>query len=129
MSSLQLYAGKIADIFNRRALIIVGSLISLTFLALIPLASNFWQLLGLCLLGGLGGAVSMPAASALTVEEGRKFGMGATTAILFVAMSIGLAIGPLLGGVIIDAVNINSAFYFAAGMVLAGTALFTWFTR
>jgi len=29
-------------------------------------------------MGGLGGAISMPAASALTVEEGRKFGMGST---------------------------------------------------
>ncbi|GAH47718.1 unnamed protein product, partial [marine sediment metagenome] len=74
MALLQVYGGGIADRFNRRALVVSGSVINLIFLALIPLANNFWQLLGLCALGGLGGAVSMPAASALTIEEGRKFG-------------------------------------------------------
>jgi len=70
MSLLQPYGGIIADRFNRRMLIITGSLINLTYLALIPLANNFWQLLVICVLGGLGGAISMPAASALTVVEG-----------------------------------------------------------
>ena len=129
MSVFQPYAGKIADRFNRRALVIVGSLISITFLALIPGTRNFWQLLGLCALGGLGGAISMPAASALLVEEGRRFGMGSTTAIFMMAMSIGMAAGPLLGGVMADFVNINSVFYCAAGVGLIGISLFSWFSR
>lgn len=81
---------------------------------------------GLC---GLGGAISMPAASALTVEEGRKFGMGSTIAIFAMAFSIGMAIRPLLGGVIVDLLNVNSAFYFAARVALLGTSLFSWFTK
>ena len=129
MSLPQLYSGVIADRFNRKALIVLGSFINLTFLALIPLTHNFWQLLGLCALGGVGGAVSMPAASALTVEEGRKFGMGSTIAIVTMAMSIGMAAGPLLSGVIADFVNIDSVFYFGAGIVLVGASLFCWFTR
>ena len=129
MAVLQVYSGSIADRFNRRALVILGSLVNLTYLVLIPLAGNFWQLLGLSTLGGLGGAISLPAASALMVDEGRKFGMGSTIAIITMAMSIGVAAGPLLGGVIDDFVNINSVFYFAAAMGLAGTSLFIWFTK
>ena len=129
MSLLQVYSGNIADKFNRKALVVLGSLVNLTFLALIPSAHNFWQLLGLCILGGLGGAISMPAASALTVEEGRRFGMGSTMAIFAMAFSIGMAIGPLLGGVITDFANINSVFYFGASVGLVGTGLFIWFTR
>lgn len=129
MSLIQLYAGKIADRFNRRALIIVGSLIGLTFLAMVPQAQNFWQLLGLCVLGSLGGAISIPAASALTVEEGRRFGMGSTIAISQMAMSIGMALGPLLGGIILDYLNVSLVFYFGAVIGLAGTGLFIWFTR
>jgi len=129
MSLLQLYGGSIADRFNRRALVVVGSLTNLTYLALIPLGGNFWQLLAICALGGLGGAISMPAASALTVEEGRKFGMGSTIAVFTMAMSIGMAIGPLLSGVIADFVNIDSVFYFGAAMGLVGTTLFIWFTK
>jgi len=129
MALLGIAGGNIADRLNRRALVVLGSLINLTYLALVPLAGNFWQLLGLCTLGGLGGAISLPAASALIVDEGRRFGMGSTIAIFTLAMSIGMAIGPLLGGMLADFVSINSVFYFAAGMGLAGTGLFIWFTR
>jgi len=129
LSLLLPYLGKIADRFNRRIMVILGSTISIVFLALVPLTHSFWQLLGLCILGAFGGAISIAASSALTVDEGRKFGMGFTMAVFTMAMSIGMTIGPLLSGVVADFANINSTFYFAAAVGLAGTSLFTWFTR
>ncbi len=129
MSLFQLYGGHIADRFNRRTLIVIGGLTNLAFLALIPLGSNFWQLLGICALGSLGGAVALPAASALAIEEGKRFGMGSTMAMFNMAFSIGMAIGPLLSGVLADVANINSVFYFGASMSLVGAGLFIWFTR
>ena len=129
MSLLQVYGGNIADRFNRRVLIVVGSLTNLTYLALIPLGGNFWQLLGICALGGVGGAIALPAASALTVVEGRRFGMGSTIAVFAMAFSIGMVIGPLVGGVIADFANINLVFYFGAAIGLVGTTLFIWFTK
>jgi len=115
--------------FDRRALVILGNFANLTYLVLIPLCGNFWSLLGMCVFGGFAGAISMPAASALSVGEGRKFGMGATMSIFNAAFSIGMAIGPLISGLIADLANINSVFYFAAAMGLVGTGLFAWFTR
>ncbi len=129
MSLLQIYGGNIADRFNRRVLVIIGGLTNLIYLALIPLGGNFWQLLVICTLGGLGGAISMPAASALIVEEGRKFGMGSTIATFAMSMSIGMAIGPIVAGGIADFININSVFYFGAAIGLIGTTLFIWFTK
>ncbi len=129
MSLLGIYGGRIADRFNRRALVVIGGIVNLTYLALIPLGSDFWQLLGICVIGGIGGAISIPALSALSVEEGRRFGMGSTMAILAVAFSIGMAVGPLLSGLIADLANIDSVFYFGAGMGLLGTILFIWFTK
>jgi len=55
--------------------------------------------------------------------------MGLTIALLAIAFSIGMAIGPLLGGLIADFADINSVFYFAAAIGLAGASLFSWFTR
>jgi len=129
MSLIQLYSGGLADRFNRKILVVLGGIISFSFLATLPLMHNFWQLLGLCIFGAIGGSISMPAASALTVDEGRKFGMGTTMAMFAVAMSIGMAIGPILGGIIADYVGINSVFYLGAVMGLLGTSLFIWFTR
>jgi len=48
---------------------------------------------------------------------------------LFLAMSIGMALGPIISGGIADLLNINSVFYFGAAIGLTGTALFIWFTR
>lgn len=129
MSLVQVYTGNIADRFNRNALVIIGALISISFLALVPLAHSFWQLLGLAALSSFGHALSLPAVLALTVGEGKKFGMGSTIAISQMAMSIGMALGPLLGGVILDYLNISSVFYFAAAVGLVGAGLFIWFTR
>ncbi|MDD4875658.1 MAG: MFS transporter [Dehalococcoidales bacterium] len=129
MTALQTYFGRFADRFNRKALLVIGSLISLVLLALIPFGHNFWQLLLLCGFMGIGRAISIPAASALTVEEGRKFGMGSTMGAFMMAMSIGMALGPIACGLIADIIDINSVFYFAGGMGLLGTIMFIWFTR
>ncbi len=129
MMVLLVFAGRLADRFNRKTLIITGNLIYLITLALIPLARTFWQQLWLCFPRAIAGAVSMPAATALTVEEGRKFGMGSTMSILMMAMGIGMAVGPPLSGVIADLVDINAVFYFGAAVGVIGTGLFVWFTR
>ncbi len=121
--------GILADKFDRRALIISGNVILILSLAMIPMTKNFGQLLAVLLIQGLSAAITMPAASALTVEEGRKFGMGATMGIFMMAMSLGNAIGPIMGGAIADLTNIDSVFYVAAGMAVIGTGLFVWFTR
>jgi predicted MFS family arabinose efflux permease len=50
-------------------------------------------------------------------------------AVITIALSIGMALGPILGGAIVDLVNINAAFYFSASLALAGAGFFVWFTR
>ncbi|MFC1864969.1 MFS transporter [Chloroflexota bacterium] len=121
--------GIIADKFNRRILIIIGSIFFSLLMVAIPLANSFGQLLVVLLIQGLSAAFSMPAATALNVEEGRKFGMGSTMGIFFLAMGVGQAVGPIMSGVIADWLDINSVFYFGAVLGLIGTSLFIWFTR
>jgi MFS family permease len=129
MSLLQTRFGKIADRHDRRALVVCGSLINAAFLLLIPLCGTFWQLLILCTTGALGGSISMPAASAITVDEGRKYGMGSTIGMFTMAMSIGMCAGPILGGGIADALGVSSVFYFGGIMGILGAGVFAWFTR
>ncbi|MFC1964021.1 MFS transporter [Chloroflexota bacterium] len=129
MAFLQVWGGHLADRLSRRGLVILGSMVNVAFMVLIPASHSFWALLGVSVLGGLGGAVSVPAASALMVEEGRRFGMGFAMAIFAMAFSIGMAIGPLLAGVIADVADISTVFYFGALLGLLGTGLFAWFSH
>ncbi len=129
LSVLGVPSGRIADRFSRRALIVIGCLVSVTYLALVPLADNFWNLLALTALGSFGGAIAVPAASAMAVGEGRKYGMGSAIAVFSMALSIGMSLGPILSGAITDFSGISAAFYFGAVVTLVGTALFIWLTR
>ena len=129
LSLLQIVSGRITDRLDRRRLLIVGSLANFALLALIPLTSNFWQLLGLVIIRGIGASITMPAESVLSIEEGRRFGMGSTIAALALASSLGSGIGPILSGIFNDLGGIQSVFYFIGGAGLLGVILFTWYSR
>lgn len=77
----------------------------------------------------LGATVAMTAGSALSVDEGRKFGMGSTLGAITTGMNAGFATGPVLSGIIVDLGEISSAFYFGSFVIFIGTGLFTWLTR
>ena len=44
--------------------------------------------------------------------------MGTAMSLEILGMSIGMGIGPIMGGAVADALNIASVFYFSAGMQL-----------
>jgi multidrug resistance protein len=129
MSLLGIPSGRIADRLSRRFLVVVGCLVSSMFLVAVPLGNTFGLLLALAVLGSVGSAIAIPAASALVVEQGKKYGMGSSIALFSMAFSIGMVVGPVTGGVIADFTGINSAFYFGAVITLVGAGLFTWFSR
>lgn len=121
--------GMLADRFNRRTITIISSILFAAVLAIIPYANGFVPLLLILLVQGLTAAVSMPAATALVVEEGRTYGMGSTMSVFFVAMGVGIATGPIISGGLHDSLGINWVFYFGAVMGLVGAVLFAWFTK
>jgi predicted MFS family arabinose efflux permease len=128
-SLLTMLMGRIADRLNRRLLAIGGCMITSLFLFSLPLGQGFSTLLLIALIGSLGSATTVPAASAMTVQLGRRYGMGSSIALFGMAQSIGMVIGPMASGAVADYAGTNSAFYFGAVLVLMGAALFAWFTR
>lgn len=121
--------GRLADKFGRKKLVAAGNLIDPVCLALMPFMHNFNQLITLCVFGGLGRAICLPAASALVVAEGQKLGMGSSMGVFNMAMSIGEVIGPLLGGLLMDTIGLDSVFFVAGMAGIVGTSLFIWFMQ
>jgi MFS family permease len=128
-SFLQIFTGRIADRFNRRLLLIGGSAFNFLILAVTPLATNFWYLALIMLIRVAGATITMPTLAALTVDEGRKFGMGTASATLATATSMGMALGPILGGAVVDAAGVSTVFVFSAVMGMLGTGTYAWFSR
>lgn len=124
MSLSQGLGGRLADIMDRKLLIILGGLLTALFFLAIPFAGSFIPFLLISALGGIGGALCLPSASALMIEEGRTYGMGSSMSLFNISMSIGIGMGPILGGVVKDAVNLDSVFYMASFLMLIGVFLF-----
>jgi len=121
-SLLQAPFGYVADRLTRRGLVFWGSFCFALCIGLIPHMRSFTQVFALNILIGCMGALALPAATALVVEEGRTYGMGAMMATFNLSMSLGLVAGPILGGVIADLGGLHPIFYFG-GLVGAIGAL------
>ena len=126
---IQIFSGRLADRFNKRLIVITGSLGILISMILIPQAFSFWSLMIFLAIAIIGDATSVPSASALVIEEGRKYGMGMSMAIFNVGLGLGMAVGPIMAGLAADLFGVEFAFYFMAALMLVCVVTFGRFTR
>ena len=102
--------GDLADRYNKILLIILGGSISATGYLLLPSTSNSWDVGAANMLFSLGGALSMPALTAIVAAEGKELGIGTTMSVLETANSGGMILGPLISGLIIDLYGLRNIF-------------------
>jgi DHA1 family multidrug resistance protein-like MFS transporter len=82
----------------------------------------------LVLLRAVQGLISgtIGAANALVAAETPREHTGYAMGLLQVGMGVGLAVGPLLGGAVADAISYSAAFYVTAGLLLIAGLLVWW---
>jgi MFS family permease len=124
VSILQSYTGRLADRWNRRSMVLLGGIASVVSITFLPQSIGFWTLLVAYICVMLGQAFGTPASNAYVVQEGRTYGMGATTTMYMMAMHIGNGVGPVALGGIADWLGLEFAFYTAAICMAIGVAFF-----
>ena len=124
-SVLQYPFGRIADRYDKKKLLLLGSGMSALMLFLIPLGDTFLKLFLMALALGVGGGIAMPAGTALAAVVGkRRGGMGSTMGVYSMAMSAGLIFGPLTGGLIQGSLGINQVFFLGGLISVIGIISF-----
>ena len=119
---LQVPFGRLADRWDQNRLLLAGSIIISAGMLLVPFAPSFFGLLFLFAVIGLGEAVSWPAMGALAAKEGKKFGQGSMMGVFNMAMNLGVFIGAMGVGSLVDLFSIDWAFY-AVGIALIVCAI------
>jgi MFS family permease len=117
--SLMLAVGRLGDIFGHRRVFRIGLAWSAVALVLCALAPSYGALLGARVLQGIGAALAIgcgPALAASLFPEGMRVRALAAYATGFAAAQ---AIGPLLGGVLVEAFGWQGVYWFRVPLALA----------
>jgi len=121
----QVPMGFLADRLSKRLLITIGGILAAVSIYYINISSSFGELLIANGLFGLAGGVSIPAIMALGVIEGRRIdAMGSIMGLMAMAHSVGMLIGPLLAGILLDLFSFSVIFICGALIPATGTFIF-----
>lgn len=102
ITALIVSVGRIGDITGSRRLLLVGIGVFTLASALCGLAPTLWLLIGARALQGIGAAIMMALTMAFVGETVTKAKTGSAMGLLGTMSAIGTAMGPSLGGLLID---------------------------
>lgn len=127
MAITHIPAGKLADTFGRRPLIIGAWILGFASTFMMGIANA----LPLYLIGtfgyGLTAFVSSPLSSYVTAARG-SWSVGSTLAITSATFNIGMAIGPIIGGWLAEQYGMQSS-YWVATVIFFISTIFLFFTK
>jgi EmrB/QacA subfamily drug resistance transporter len=103
--------GRLADVFGRKRIFIIGSAIFATFSLLGGAAQDTAWLIACRALMGIGGAMMLPAILGMTYAALPESKAGLAGGLILGAAGVGNAIGPLVGGALTDLLSWRWIFY------------------
>jgi EmrB/QacA subfamily drug resistance transporter len=123
VTTLMLGIGRLADMRGKKTIYVTGFVVFTIGSVLCALAPNVYALIGFRVVKAIGAAMIMALGAAIiteafpTKERGQALGMIGTS------VSIGVVIGPTLGGIILDVLNWHWIFLVNLPLGIIGTAL------
>lgn len=117
--------GYLADRINKRLMVTVGGIVVGYAILSFEWSTGFGDLFLASVLFGLGGGIAMPAHMAIAVMKGdQTAAMGSVMALMTMAHSMGMLVGSLLAGMLMDWYQLRLAFTSGAVIMIAGVVLF-----
>jgi len=116
--------GWLADRVNRVFLVTAGLAMMAAGVCLIPWVGGFVGVLILFAAMGIVETIAMPAGNAITVDTGRRLGMGSVMSLYNMANSSAVIVGAMAGATIESSTGITWVFPAAAGAVAFGAVAF-----
>ena len=118
---LQTPMGLLADRFNKRILITIGGLVAGAALFSFVRVHSILGLFLANTLFGLGGGIAIPSVMAMTVILGRRtHSMGSIMGLLTMGHSLGMLLGPIMAGIMMDAFQLAMGFIVGTAVMLLG---------
>lgn len=118
-------AGRIGDRKGRRILIVAGALIAAASVAAYALASSLALLIGFRLFTGLGEAMVLVGAATMVTDLAPEHRRGEALSLYSLGLWGGLALGPLLGELVLGTDRFVEVWLLAASFCLASAAIGT----
>jgi EmrB/QacA subfamily drug resistance transporter len=103
--------GRLADMFGRRRIFMLGATLFAVFSVIGGVAPSIWVLLACRFLMGIGGAMMWPAILGMTYGLLPPSKAGLAGGVILGAAGFGNAVGPLLGGLLTDSVGWRWIFF------------------
>jgi MFS transporter, DHA1 family, multidrug resistance protein len=127
---LQTPCGFLANRYNKLWLLMSGIFLIAAILAFVPICTNFWQFFILCIIGGTGSAISNPAGNAILVRGTKDMGLGFSMGLFNLSFGMGMIIGPVQAGIVMDMISLDMVFYISAALfVLSALVIYLYLRK
>lgn len=114
---------RLLRITSGRALVIAGFVVAAFYCLLVPLATSLWQLYLIQILGGFASSLTFAVLIGQSVRDIPQHLRAVAMGVYQAVYGIGMTLGPILMGLMIDNAGMKTAFFVMAGVSLLSAAL------
>jgi EmrB/QacA subfamily drug resistance transporter len=125
VTTLLLSVGRLADMIGKKPLYTAGFIVFTLGSALCGLSPSVYALIGFRVLQAIGAAMTAALGTAIVTEAFPPSERGRALGVSGAVVSVGIVLGPTLGGLLIDALSWRWIFYVNLPIGIAGTWMVT----